>query len=58
MGRDLTREPEYERAKYISRISGSDGNSRNMEIQENLALCIPGKREGLPGASRRMKELF
>ena len=59
-GRDLTREPEYKRAKYISRVFQDPmmGTAANMEIQENLALAAEEKREGLPGASQRMKKSF
>ena len=61
-GRDLTREPEYKRAKYISRVFQDPmmGTAANMEIQENLALAYRrGKKRGLAwGITKDEKELF
>lgn len=61
-GRDLTREPEHRRAKYLSRVFQDPmmGTASNMEIQENLALAYRrGKRRGLGwGITRDERELF
>ena len=61
-GKDLTREPEHKRAKYISRVFQDPmmGTAANMEIQENLALAYRrGKRRGLAwGITRDEKEFF
>ena len=61
-GRDLTREPEHKRAKYLSRVFQDPmmGTASNMEIQENLALAYRrGKKRGLSwGITKEEKELF
>ncbi len=61
-GRDLTKEPEHKRAKYISRVFQDPmmGTASNMEIIENLALAYRrGRRRGLAwGVTREEKELF
>lgn len=61
-GRDLTREPEHKRAKYISRVFQDPmmGTASNMEIQENLALAYRrGKKRGLSwGITKSEKEMF
>lgn len=49
-GRDLTREPEYKRAKYISRVFQDPmmGTAATMGIDENMALAMRrGKSRGL-----------
>lgn len=61
-GRDLTKEPEHKRAKYLSRVFQDPmmGTASNMEIGENLALAYRrGKRRGLAwGVTKEEKELF
>lgn len=61
-GRDLTKEPEHKRAKYLSRVFQDPmmGTASNMEIGENLALAYRrGKRRGLAwGVTREEKLLF
>ena len=61
-GKDLTKAPEHERAKYLSRVFQDPmmGTASNMEIGENLALAYRrGKRRGLSwGITREEKEMF
>lgn len=60
-GKDLTREPEHKRAKYISRVFQDPmmGTAANMEIQENLALAYRrGKRRGLAWGITRDERSF
>jgi putative ABC transport system ATP-binding protein len=61
-GRDLTKEPEHKRAKYISRVFQDPmmGTASNMEIIENLALAYRrGRKRGLAwGVTREEKEMF
>ncbi|MFQ8840830.1 MAG: ATP-binding cassette domain-containing protein [Clostridium fessum] len=58
-GVNISREPEYKRAKYIGRVFQDPmrGTAANMEIQENLAMALRrGKSsEDSAGASKRMK---
>ena len=57
-GVNISREPEYKRAKYIGRVFQDPmrGTAANMEIQENLAMALRrGKSRGLGWASKRMK---
>ena len=58
-GKDVTRLPEYRRAKYLGRVFQDPmmGTSPNMEIQENLALAYRrGKvRSLMPGIRRSEK---
>ena len=49
-GRDLTREPEYKRAKYISRVfqDPMTGTATTMSIEENMAIAARrGEKRGL-----------
>ena len=41
-GVNISREPEYKRAKYIGRVFQDPmrGTAANMEIQENLAMAL------------------
>ena len=51
-GVNISREPEFKRAKYIGRVFQDPmrGTAANMEIQENLALAYRrGQRRGLLG---------
>ena len=48
-GVNISREPEYKRAKYIGRVFQDPmrGTAANMEIQENLAMALRrGKSRG------------
>lgn len=57
-GKDVTRLPEYRRAKYLGRVFQDPmmGTSPNMEIQENLALAYRrGKLRSLMPGIRRAK---
>lgn len=61
-GHDVTRLPEYRRAKYLGRVFQDPmmGTSPNMEIQENLALAYRrGKvRSLMPGIRKSEKEFY
>ncbi len=61
-GKDVTRLPEYRRAKYLGRVFQDPmmGTSPNMEIQENLALAYRrGKlRSLMPGIRRSEKQFY
>ena len=61
-GRNLSKEPEHKRAKYLSRVFQDPmmGTASNMEIQENLALAYRrGKKRGLSwGITKEEKEMF
>lgn len=61
-GVDITRMPEYDRAKYLGRVFQDPmmGTAANMEIQENLALAFRrGKKRGLGwGISKEEKIKF
>lgn len=61
-GVDITRLPEYERAKYLGRVFQDPmmGTAANMEIQENLALAYRrGKKRGISwGISKEEKLLY
>lgn len=49
-GVNISRDPEYKRARYIGRVFQDPmrGTAANMEIQENLAMALRrGKRRGL-----------
>lgn len=51
-GVNISRDPEYKRAKYIGRVFQDPmlGTAAGMEIQENLALAFRrGKKEALAG---------
>ena len=57
-GEDVTRLPEYKRAKYLGRVfqDPMNGTAADMQIEENLALALRrGKRRGL-GAGITAKE--
>lgn len=62
VGKDITKLPEYKRAKFLGRVFQDPmmGTSPNMEIQENLALGLRrGKvRTLMPGITKKEKELF
>ena len=59
---DVTRLPEYKRAKYLGRVFQDPmmGTSPNMEIEENLALAYRrGKvRSLMPGITRKEREFY
>lgn len=61
-GNDISREPEYKRAKYLGRVfqDPMKGTAAGMEIAENLALAYRrGKKRGLKwGITKEEKELF
>lgn len=61
-GVNISREPEYRRAKYIGRVFQDPmrGTAANMEIQENLALAYRrGQRRGLSwGIKNQEKERY
>ncbi len=61
-GADVTKLPEYKRAKYIGRVfqDPMTGTAADMQIVENLALAARrGQRRGLKfGVTRREKEEF
>ena len=61
-GNDISREPEYKRAKYLGRVfqDPMKGAAAGMEIEENLALAYRrGKKRGLKwGITKEEKELF
>ena len=57
-GVNISREPEYKRAKYIGRVFQDPmrGTAANMEIQEILPWhCAAANPEDSAGASKRMK---
>lgn len=58
-GKDITKLPEYKRAKFLGRVFQDPmmGTSPNMEIQENLALGLRrGKvRTLMPGITKRKR---
>ena len=60
--KDITRLPEYKRAKFLGRVFQDPmlGTAANMNIEENLALANRrGKIRGLGwGVSRKEKEMF
>ena len=61
-GRDMTKQPEYVRAKYLSRVFQDPmmGTASNMQIDENLALAHRrGKKRGLSwGITKEEHDLF
>ena len=61
-GADVTRLPEYKRAKYLGRVFQDPmmGTSPNMEIEENLALAYRrGKvRLLMPGITKKEREFY
>ena len=61
-GEDLTRQPEYKRARYIGRVFQDPlkGTAFDMTIEENLSIAICKNRfHGLqPGISRKDREYF
>lgn len=61
-GEDITKLPEYKRAKYLGRVfqDPMTGTAANMEIQENLAIAKRrGKRRSLkPGISKKEREEY
>ena len=61
-GVDVTKQPEYKRAKYIGRVFQDPmmGTAANMQIEENLAIASRrGKFPGLGWSSKaKQKELF
>mgnify|MGYP000503126328 CR=1 FL=1 len=57
-GVNISRQPEYKRAKYIGRVfqDPMKGTAAGMEIQENMALASEGDREeGWAGGSGPMR---
>ena len=61
-GVDVTKQPEYKRAKYIGRVFQDPmvGTAANMQIQENLAIASRrGKFPSLAGSSKaKQNEMF
>lgn len=61
-GTDVTRLPEYKRAKYFGRVfqDPMTGTAADMEIEENLALAARrGKRSSLrPGVTKKERAAF
>ena len=61
-GINISREPEYKRAKYIGRVFQDPmrGTAANMEIQENLAMALRrGKSRGLGwGIKKNEKDFY
>lgn len=61
-GVDVSREPEYRRARYIGRVFQDPmlGTAANMEIEENMAMAFRrGRRRGLGwGVTREEKEFY
>ena len=61
-GVDVTKQPEYKRAKYIGRVSQDPmvGTAANMQIQENLAIASRrGKFPSLAWSSKaKQNEMF
>lgn len=61
-GRDISRDPEYRRAKYLGRVfqDPMKGTAAGMEIEENLALAYRrGKKRGLRWSiSREERSLY
>lgn len=60
-GRDITKLPEYKRAKYLGRVFQDPmmGTTPNMEIQENMALAYRrGKVRSLMPGIRRAEKVF
>ena len=58
-GVNISREPEYKRAKYIGRVFQDPmrGTAANMEIQENLAMALRrGKSRGLGWGTGKDKQ--
>ena len=61
-GHDVTKEPEFKRAKYIGRVFQDPlkGTAGDMQIEENLALALRrGKHRSLKwGISSKEREMF
>ena len=61
-GIDVTRLPEYKRAKYLGRVfqDPMTGTAANMQIEENLALASRrGSRRGLgPGITHKERQMY
>ena len=60
-GTDISRKPEYARAKYLGRVfqDPMKGTAAGMEIQENLALAYRrGKKRGLKWAIGKDEQVF
>ena len=61
-GVNISREPEYKRAKYLGRVFQDPmrGTAANMEIQENLAMALRrGKSRGLGwGIKKNEKDFY
>ena len=61
-GHDVTKEPEFKRAKYIGRVFQDPlkGTAGDMQIEENLALALRrGKRRSFKwGISSKEREMF
>ena len=60
-GTDISRKPEYARAKYLGRVfqDPMKGTAAGMEIQENLALAYRrGKKRGLKWAIGKEEQVF
>lgn len=60
-GNDISREPEYKRAKHIGRVFQDPmrGTAAGMEIQENMALAYRrGEKRGLRWGIRKEEKAF
>ena len=60
-GTDISRKPEYARAKYLGRVfqDPMKGTAAGMEIQENLALAYRrGRKRGLKWAIGKDEQVF
>ncbi len=60
-GKDLTKEPEYKRAKFIGRIFQDPmmGTASNMNLEENMMICLKKGFKGLKvSLNRKMREFF
>ena len=60
-GRDLTREPEYKRAKFIGRIFQDPmrGTASNMTLEDNMMICLKKGFKGLKiSLNRKRREFF
>ncbi|MFC1863446.1 ABC transporter ATP-binding protein [Thermodesulfobacteriota bacterium] len=59
--KDLTKEPEYKRAKFIGRIFQDPmlGTSSNMNLEDNMMICLKKGFKGLKiSLNRKMREFF
>lgn len=60
-GKDLTKEPEYKRAKFIGRIFQDPmlGTASNMTLEDNMMICLKKGFKGLKiSLNRKMRKYF